>query len=114
MNVAQAILDSLQKQGNKVICHDSQVDLTAKDVMEACRSAANYYQAAVTGPRVGILLPICASYPAAAVGAMWAGKVPVLLNPLLKPAELEFILQEGGIDTVVTAGQLEASLTGFT
>ena len=58
------------------------------------------------------------SYPTASVcprrfsGALWAGKVPVLLNPLLKPNELDFILREAAVDTVVVVGQTQPLVAG--
>jgi len=61
---------------------------------------------------VGIVLPNCALYPAAVVGAIWAGKVPVPLNPLLKPQELDFIFKEAAIDTVV-ADTLTPAISGL-
>jgi long-chain acyl-CoA synthetase len=112
MSLAPVILESLRQHPGKVLCRDADTELTAEQVLKACRSAAGQYQAVVAGPRVSVLLPTCAWCPSAVVGAIWAGKVPVLLNPTLKPAELEFILQEAGIDTVVIARQTEAAITG--
>jgi long-chain acyl-CoA synthetase len=62
---------------------------------------------------VGILLPNCAWYPAAVFGAVWAGKIPVPLNPLLTPQELEFIFKEAAIDTVLVAKPTEPAVAGL-
>jgi long-chain acyl-CoA synthetase len=62
---------------------------------------------------VGIVLPNCAWYPAAVFGAVWAGKIPVPLNPLLTPQELEFIFKEAAIDTVVVDKPTEPAIAGL-
>lgn len=67
----------------------------------------------MSGPTVGILLPNRALYPAAVLGAIWAGKVPVPLNPLLKPQELDFIFNEAAIDTVVADTQTQSVIKGL-
>lgn len=103
MSMAHAFLEALQRHPDKVVCRDQATALTAGQVLRACQCAAGRYAATATGQRVGLLLPNCALYPPALLGAIWAGKVPVPLNPLLKPAELDFIFQEAGIDLVVVA-----------
>ena len=110
MNLAQPILESLLKHPDKVICRDSANELTGEQVLGACQGAARLCSAAVTGRTVGVLLPNCALYPVAVFGAIWAGKIPVPLNPLLRPQALHFILKEASIDAVVVAKQMESSI----
>jgi long-chain acyl-CoA synthetase len=62
---------------------------------------------------VGLLLPNCALYPPAFLGVLGAGKVPVPLNPLLKPAELDFVFRETGIDTVIVSEVTRPWLAGL-
>jgi long-chain acyl-CoA synthetase len=102
MNLVQAIGESLQQQPGKIIARDAEASLTAEALLRAAHSAAD--RSASTAARmVGLLLPNCALYPPAFLGVLWAGKVPVLLNPLLKPAELDFVFRETGIDTVIVS-----------
>jgi long-chain acyl-CoA synthetase len=44
---------------------------------------------------------------------MWAGKIPVPLNPLLKPTELDSIFRETDIDTVVVSNLTRSAVTGL-
>ena len=113
MSLLPPILESLRQAQDKVVCRDPDHDLTAAQVLAAGRAAAARLAAATTAGRVGILLPNCAAGPPAFLGAVWAGKTPVLLNPLLKPAELDFILKEGSVDTVVVARVTEPLVAGL-
>lgn len=107
------ILQSFRQRPDKVICRDLDRDLTAAQVLAAGHAAAGRFTEATTALRIGILLPNGALGPAAFLGAIMAGKVPVLLNPLLKPAELDFILKEAAVDTVMVARATEPLLTGL-
>jgi long-chain acyl-CoA synthetase len=113
MGLLQAITESLGRRPGKVLCRDPNTELTAEQVLGACRCAAGAYARATAGGMVGVLLPNCALYPPAVLGAVWAGKVPVLLNPQLKPAELDFIFRETGIDSVVVSGPAASLLAGL-
>jgi long-chain acyl-CoA synthetase len=110
MNLPLAILDSLRQRPAKVICRDSTIQFTGEQLLGAIQRAATLSTAMVTGRTMGVLLPNSALYPVAVFGSMWAGKIPVPLNPLLKPQELDFILREAKIDTVVVTRQTESSI----
>jgi long-chain acyl-CoA synthetase len=113
MGLAQAILEALQQHPRKVVCRDSENELTGQHVLGVCQAAARFYSSTVAGRTVGIVLPNCALYPVAVLGAIWAGKVPVPLNPLLKLQELDFIFKEAAIDTVVVAKLTESAIAGL-
>lgn len=53
-------------------------------------------------PRVGIMLPASSAFPAVLFGALWGSKTAVPLNFLLKAEELAPILQDAGLDLIVT------------
>jgi long-chain acyl-CoA synthetase len=112
MNLAQTIAKSLQGRPNKVVARDAETALTADELLQACRCAASVY-AATPAQMIGVLLPNCALYPVALLGSLWAGKIPVLLNPLLKPAELDFIIRETEVDTVAVTEQTGALVAGL-
>jgi long-chain acyl-CoA synthetase len=112
MSLAQATHDSLKAYSGKVLSRDPDTELTADQLLDACRTAAGRL-ATATGQAVGLLLPNCAAYPAALIGAVWAGKVAVPLNPMLKPGELDFILKDAGIQTVVVAEPTRTLLAGL-
>lgn len=113
MSLLPPIVESLRQRPDKIVCRDLDHDLTADQVLTATRVAATRLAATATAGRVGILLPNCAAGSPAFLGAVWAGKVPVPLNPLLKPPELDFILKEAAVDTVVVVRATEPLLAGL-
>lgn len=52
--------------------------------------------------RVGIMLPASAAFPATLFGAFWASRVAVPLNFLLAPEELAPIVEDAGLDLILT------------
>lgn len=58
------------------------------------------------GDRVALLLPNCTPFVWSYYAAQQMGVVVVPANPLLKPAELEYIWRDAGVRAVVTAGPL--------
>jgi long-chain acyl-CoA synthetase len=58
------------------------------------------------GERIALLLPNCTPFVYGYYGAALAGIVVVPANPLLKPAELEYIWRDADIRLVITAGPL--------
>jgi long-chain acyl-CoA synthetase len=62
---------------------------------------------------VGVMLPTGAGTPVAALAAWMLGKTVVPLNYLLKPEELQYVIDDCGTDTVLTAGPM-LDFMGFT
>jgi len=58
------------------------------------------------GGTVGIMLPSSGAFPIAALAGWISGRVIVPLNFLLKQEELQYVIDDCGCDTVVTAGAL--------
>jgi long-chain acyl-CoA synthetase len=113
MGLARAVAESLRRHPEKVISRDDNREFTGGQLLDGCRAAAGRLASAGGGQRVGLLLPNLAGYPAALVGALWAGKVAVPLNPMLKPGELAFLFQDAGIDTVVVADPTAPLVAGL-
>ncbi|MEM1211850.1 MAG: AMP-binding protein [Planctomycetota bacterium] len=57
-------------------------------------------------PHVGIMLPTSGAFAAALLAAWQAGRVPVPINYLLSSEDLRYVLEDAGIDCVLTAGKL--------
>ena len=53
-------------------------------------------------PRVGIMLPASAAFPAVLFGVLWGPRVAVPLNFLLSPDELAFVVDDAGLDLIIT------------
>ena len=69
-----------------------------------------YLSAQTNRPRVGLLLPSSAGFVASFYGTLLAGKSAVPINFLLGDREIAHIIQDSGIDTVVTIPQLGGRL----
>ncbi|MEM6394239.1 MAG: AMP-binding protein [Planctomycetota bacterium] len=57
-------------------------------------------------PHVGIMLPTSGAFAAALLATWQAGRVPVPLNYLLTPEDLRYVIEDAGLDCVLTAGKL--------
>jgi long-chain acyl-CoA synthetase len=102
MTLAQAIGETLRGHPEKVLSRDTESEFTGRQLLTAGRAAAGRL-ASTRGQRVGLLFPNCAAYPAALLGTLWAGRAAVLLNHMLRPNELDFLLRDAGIETVVVS-----------
>ncbi|MGE5609376.1 MAG: class I adenylate-forming enzyme family protein [Bacillota bacterium] len=69
-----------------------------------------YLASQTTRPHVGLLLPPSAGFVASFYGTLLAGKSVVPLNYLLGEREIAHVIQDSGIDTVVTVPQLAPRL----
>jgi long-chain acyl-CoA synthetase len=67
---------------------------------------ADYLAAKCKSKTVGVMLPTGAGTPVAALAAWILGKTVVPLNYLLKPDELQYVIDDCGTDTVLTAGPM--------
>lgn len=63
-----------------------------------------------SGEKISLLLPNCPPFVWAYYAASQIGAVVVPVNPLLKPAELEYIWRDADIKLVITAGPLLPSV----
>lgn len=65
-----------------------------------------------TRPHVGIMLPAGVGFVSSFYGTLLAGKVAVLINFLLGDREVQHVLSDSGIDTVITIPQLAPRVAG--
>src|SRR5688572_17331192 len=98
-----------QRPQDVAILHDRAQ--TTYQQLAAMSAAPGMYVAAQTQrPRVGLLLPSSAGFVASFYGTLLAGKSAVPINFLLGDREIAHIIQDSGIDTVVTIPQLGGRL----
>src|SRR3954464_447739 len=70
-----------------------------------------YLQFQTDRPRVGLLLPSSMGFAASFYGTLLAGKTAVPINFLLGDREVQHIIADSGIDTIVTIPQLAQRLS---
>jgi len=74
------------------------------------RMAALLDRLALSGERIGVLLPNTPAFPLALYGALRAGASVVMLNPLYSHREIEEYLEDSGGHTVLTTDALASLL----
>ncbi len=76
------------------------------DVVVGALHLAAEIERRCTTRTVGILLPTGGLFPMAALAGWMLGKTVVPLNYLLRPDELQFVVNDCGTDTILTVGPL--------
>jgi long-chain acyl-CoA synthetase len=110
--LVQALLDTNSRCGSTLAVDDGRVSLTYRRLTRLALVFRRLVQHATDRPRVGIMLPASAAFPAAWMGTLWAGRVAVPLNFLLNPAELAYVMEDAELDLVITVKPLADRLEG--
>ena len=87
--------------------------LTYADTDRLSRQFAAYLQGKLgvkKGDRIAVMLPNIAAFPLAMLGIVRAGAVQVNVNPLYTPRELEYQLNDAGVETIVIFNGVSATL----
>ena len=112
MSLLRPILARALKHPRRTaVTDDRQSYAYAKLAAGACFVAREIKQATEAG-HVGILLPTSGAFPVAFLGAWLAGRVPVPLNYLLAKEELQYVINDSDIDTLITSTQMLEFLGG--
>ena len=109
MNLASAFAASAQKRPDKIALYWGEREFTyAKLLKQSCAVAAQlagqYHVKA--GDRVALWLKNRPEFVPALFGILNAKAVVVPINNFLKPAEVNYILQDAGIDVLITDEEL--------
>lgn len=88
------------------VATDDSRDYRGIDMLVASLHMADRIASECATETVGLLLPTSGAFPIAALGAWSAGKTIVPLNYLLKPDELQYVIDDSGIDTIYTVGPM--------
>jgi long-chain acyl-CoA synthetase len=113
MNLARAFLDSARRDLRKTAlfwgeAEFSYGELGARSLWVADRLTRDF--GVERGDRVGIWLKNCPEFVPALFGILQAGAVAVPINNFLKPNEVQFILSDAGIDTLITDAAMPDAL----
>ncbi|OPZ22697.1 MAG: Long-chain-fatty-acid--CoA ligase [candidate division BRC1 bacterium ADurb.BinA364] len=108
MDVRHKFLESLDKWGDEETILDEGRRYSASQLARVTVWMRNRLRAeddSETG-NVAILLPTCAAFIPAFYGSIFAGKIPVPINPTVPAAELAWMLDHIGARIVLTAAPL--------
>jgi long-chain acyl-CoA synthetase len=95
--------ESFQANANKVACVFMGKSMTYATLDQSSRAFAAWLQSRglQRGARVAIMMPNVLQYPVAIAGILRAGLTVVNVNPLYKPRELEFQLNDSGAEAII-------------
>src|SRR6185437_13390187 len=108
--------DSFARFRDRTACIFMDKTLTYGGLDETSRALGAYLQSLgfARGARVAIMMPNVMQYPVAIAAILRAGFTVVNVNPLYTPRELEFQLNDAGVDAILVlenfAGVLQQAL----
>lgn len=112
MSVHWPIIRSCLSRPPSTVVIDDQRRYKAIEILLAAFHVADEIDRRTKTGTVGLLLPTSGAFPIAALGVWIAGRTAVPLNYLLKPEELQYVIDDCGTDTVFTVGPMLEFLGG--
>lgn len=107
MMLLAAFLETASRNAKKLAIRDIQRDVTYEQLAVVAASLKRFIESETRRPNVGIMLPSTAAFVTSFYGGLWAGKTVVPLNFLLRPAELKTVVEDSGIDLILTCNYFE-------
>jgi long-chain acyl-CoA synthetase len=104
--------ESFRSYATRTACICMGKGLTYSELDDTSRAFAAWVQniGLSRGARVGIMLPNVLQYPVAIIAILRAGYTVVNINPLYKPRELEWQLNDSGAEAVIVLENFAAAL----
>lgn len=106
MSVHWPIIRSLLRNARRPMVVDDRRSYTGAEILIAAFHVASEIERRCSTEKVGLMLPTSAAFPIAALATWMLGRTVVPLNYLLKPEELDYVIDHCGTDYVLTAGPL--------
>ncbi len=106
MSVHWPIVRALLTHPSRIAAVDDRGEHSGAKILGGALHMASLIERTSTSRAVGVMLPTGATFPMAALAGWIVGKTVVPLNYLLKPEELQYVIDDSGVDVVLTAGPL--------
>jgi long-chain acyl-CoA synthetase len=100
-------LDTADRCARKPAVRDESRELTYNQLVSRAAALARIVASESSRPNVGVLLPSSTDAVAAFYAILWTGRVVVPLNVLLNPSEISTIVQDAGVDLILSCSALE-------
>ena len=116
MNLAQSFADSARRNLRKTALFWGDAEFSYGELWSRARWVAECLTrdfGVKPGDRVGIWLKNCPEFVPAFFGILQARAVAVPINNFLKPGEVQFILADAGIDTLITEAAMTDTLAAL-
>ncbi len=104
----EAFLDASRQAPRTLAVDDGRLALNYRQLARLASILRGVVASESREPHVGIMLPAGAAFPAALFGTLWASRVAVPLNFLLAAEELRPIVEDAGLDVIVTVRHFES------
>lgn len=111
--LVDALLDANRESPQKLAVSDGRQTLSYSQLTSLAGVLSDVVAKETNCDRVGIMLPASALFPAAFFGALHAGKIAIPLNFLLSADELSRIVEDSGLDLIVSIGHFRELLGGL-
>lgn len=112
MSIHWPIIRSLVSSPLRTFVVDERRSYRGIDILVAALHVASAVAKVSRSPTLGVMVPTSGAFPIAALAGWFLGKVVVPLNYLLKKDELQYVVDDCGCDTIITASLL-ADHMGF-
>jgi long-chain acyl-CoA synthetase len=106
MALARSIQRRLLRSPRRVVVVDDQRRWRGFELVLGSWHLAREIERASGQPRIGVMLPTSGLFPMALLAAWCLGRTVVPLNYLLRREEIEFVIDDAGLDAVVTVGPM--------
>ena len=105
--IVEALLEAARKFPDRLATKDAGRQFTYAQLVTLAKAFRRLVLKETRCERVGVMLPSTAGTPGVLFGALWGGKTIVPLNFLLQQCELEAVIQDSGIDLVISTEHFE-------
>lgn len=99
-------LRSMLRNFTRVMLADDRRTYRGLDLLVIALHTADLVDSKSSTPRVGVMLPTSGAFAGVASGVWFAGRTVVPLNYLLKPEELQYVIDDCGADLLIASRQL--------
>src|SRR5262245_39687079 len=113
MRLLRTIIRGLIQHPRFVWIVDDQRSWRGLDLLGGAFHVARAIKQTTSAPHVGLMLPTSGLFPMSMIATWMLGRTVVPLNYLLKPRELEYVLDDAGLDTVVTVTPMVEHVGGL-
>jgi long-chain acyl-CoA synthetase len=114
MNLAIAFANCAEKHAQKIAIFYGEREISYAELLRNRKKSPRICKKfdVKPGDRVGLWLKNCPEFAACVFGILQTGAVVVPINNFLKPAEVGYILNDGGIDVLISRRGIKRAFFG--
>ncbi len=106
-------LRSMLRNPRREMLVDDRRSYRGIDLLVIAMHIADIVESVSRTPRVGVMMPTSGAFAGVASGVWFVGRTLVPVNYLLKPEEMQYVIDDSGMDTLIVSRQLVEHI-GFT